>query len=150
LIRYRTGCPRDGDALAGFQAAMAKETEGLELDPNVSALGVRAVLERPELGTYHVAERAGEIVGSLLVTTEWSDWRNGFVWWIQSVYVQPASRGQGIYRGLYRHLQDLACNDPHVRGIRLYVDQRNKLAQAIYARLGMDGDHYRVFEWMKA
>ena len=84
-----------------------------------------------------------------LTTYEWSDWRNGVVWWIQSVYVVPTARGQRIYAGLYDYVKSFATMDENVRGIRLYVDQRNSSAQQVYARLGMNGDHYRVFEWMK-
>ncbi len=84
-----------------------------------------------------------------MITFEWSDWRNGNVWWIQSVYVVPVNRGGGIFGGLYRHVQELARQDSNVRGLRLYVDKRNIRAQEVYARLGMNGEHYQVFEWMK-
>ena len=94
-------------------------------------------------------ERRGRVVASLLITYEWSDWRNGNVWWIQSVYVVPTERGQGVFAGLYSHLQELAKSDPQVRGLRLYADHRNTRAHEVYTRLGMDGGHYRVFEWMK-
>jgi GNAT superfamily N-acetyltransferase len=96
-----------------------------------------------------VAEQDGQILGSLLITHEWSDWRNGTVWWIQSVYVVPEARRKGIYAGLYAHVKELAQADPKVRGIRLYVDRRNTRAQTVYTRLGMNGEHYQVFEWMK-
>ena len=89
------------------------------------------------------------IVASTMITYEWSDWRNGVVWWIQSVYVAPEARGQGVYKGLYAYVQELANDDPNIRGIRLYVDKRNTRAQQVYAKLGMNGEHYQVFEWMK-
>jgi len=89
------------------------------------------------------------VVASLMITPEWSDWRNGMVWWIQSVYVVPELRKQRVYAGLYEHVQRLVRGDDSVKGIRLYVDRRNASAQAVYARLGMNGEHYQVFEWMK-
>ena len=132
-----------------FQLAMARETEGLELDVEVCSAGVRAVFEHPERGLYYVGEINQMVVGSLLITYEWSDWRNGVVWWIQSVYVLPRFRRQGVYRGLYSCIQALARTDESVRAIRLYVDRRNIAAHKVYESLGMNGDHYQVFEWLK-
>jgi ribosomal protein S18 acetylase RimI-like enzyme len=149
ITHYRDARFSDIEAIVDFQIAMAKETEQLQLDRTVCSLGVRAVLENAGLGRYYVGERNGSVVASTLITYEWSDWRNGVVWWIQSVYVLPESRKLGVYAGLYRYLQSLAQADPHVRGIRLYVDRRNQDAQKVYSRLGMNGDHYQVFEWMK-
>ncbi|MEO8036720.1 MAG: GNAT family N-acetyltransferase, partial [Acidobacteriota bacterium] len=103
----------------------------------------------PALGRYFVAESGGRVVGSLMITFEWSDWRNGMVWWIQSVYVIPPERKRGIYAGLYEHVKSITSHDRGVRGIRLYVDRRNAVAQKVYTRLGMNGEHYQVFEWMK-
>ena len=148
-IIYRRARPDDSTRIIDFQLQMARETENLELDRHILAGGVAAVFEQPELGTYYVAEYSGEPAGSLLVTREWSDWRNAFVWWIQSVYVVPEMRGRGIYRGLYQHIRQLADRDPAAAGIRLYVDNRNTAAREVYRRLGMNGDHYRVFEWLK-
>jgi GNAT superfamily N-acetyltransferase len=128
---------------------MALETEGVTLDREVCTRGVAAVFDDPSLGRYFVAEEGGQVVASLLITYEWSDWRNGNVWWIQSVYVVPALRGRGVYAGLYQHVQRLVEADPALRGIRLYVDRRNTGAQQVYTRLGMNGEHYLVFEWMK-
>ncbi|MGC4006286.1 MAG: GNAT family N-acetyltransferase [Pirellulales bacterium] len=101
------------------------------------------------MGRYFVIELDGRVVGSCLITYEWSDWRCGTVWWIQSLFVVPEARGRKLYRGLYEHLQALVAADPALRGLRLYVDERNAPAQAVYAKLGMNGEHYRVFEWMK-
>ena len=145
---YREATLADVENIVGFQIAMAEETEQLHLDREVCTQGVRAVLDNTRLGRYHVGEIDGSVVASTLITYEWSDWRNGIVWWIQSVYVLPAARKQGIYAGLYRYLQVLARGDKQVRGIRLYVDRSNHAAQQVYARLGMNGDHYQVFEWM--
>ena len=146
---YRQAVAADAPTVIEFQMAMARETEELELDRAICTRGVQAVFADAAHGQYHVCEQAGLIVGSTLLTYEWSDWRNGVVWWIQSVYVLPAARGQGVYKGLYRYVQDLANTDARVRGIRLYVDKRNIGAQQVYARLGMNGEHYQVFEWMK-
>lgn len=148
-VKYRSAAPHDAEAIVDFQLAMARETEDVSLDRVICTRGVRAVFADDAKGRYFVAEEGGRVVASLLVTYEWSDWRDGVVWWIQSVYVRPELRGQGVYRGLYAHVQSMAKSDPHVRGIRLYVDKRNMPAQKVYAKLGMNGEHYLVFEWMK-
>ena len=146
---YRPAVSADSETIVGFQIEMARETEGLALDREVCARGVQAVFADPSLGAYHVGEEAERVIGSMLLTYEWSDWRNGIVWWIQSVYVTPGARGRGVYSGLYAYVKQLAAGDANVRGIRLYVDRRNTTAQQVYARLGMNGEHYQVFEWMK-
>lgn len=148
-IIYRLGTRADAEAIVSFQIAMAKETEEVDLDPVVCAAGVQAVFDRADRGQYFVAEQSGAVIASLMITYEWSDWRNGNVWWIQSVYVTPAARQQGIYAGLYAHIKNIVEQDKNLRGIRLYVDERNTRAQEVYTRLGMNGEHYRVFEWMK-
>jgi GNAT superfamily N-acetyltransferase len=147
VIRDATAA--DGPRIVEFQLAMARETEGIELDPEVLRCGVAAVFAEPGLGRYFVAVLDGAVVGSLMITYEWSDWRNGMVWWIQSVYVIPEARGTGVYRRLYEAIQSLVRGSVGIRGIRLYVDTRNAPAQKVYERLGMNGEHYRVFEWMK-
>jgi GNAT superfamily N-acetyltransferase len=149
VASYREARPSDAARIVDFQIAMAEETEQIRLDRKVCTQGVQAVLSDEKLGRYYVGEIDGEVVASTLITYEWSDWRNGVVWWIQSVYVLPDARKQGVYAGLYRHLQEIARAKDHVRGIRLYVDRRNGPAQSVYARLGMNGEHYQVFEWMK-
>ena len=148
-VRYRNAVRDDARAIIEFQLAMARETEELELDREVLARGVAAVCDDPNKGRYFVAEAEGRVVASLMITYEWSDWRSGMVWWIQSVYVVPEFRKRGIYGGLYTHVRELIKDDPNIRGIRLYVDERNRPAQEVYTRLGMNGEHYRVFEWMK-
>lgn len=147
--RYRDAAPDDATTIIEFQLAMARETEELDLDPGILTRGVQAVFADPSKGRYFVAEHGGRVIGSLMITYEWSDWRNGTVWWIQSVYVIPDFRRRGIYAGLYAHVRALVEPKPEIRGIRLYVDNRNTAAQQVYARLGMEGEHYRVFEWMK-
>jgi len=148
-ITYRDAHPSDSDAIVAFQQAMARETEDLELDREILLRGVAAVFGDPQLGRYFVAESEDRVVASLLITYEWSDWRNGVVWWIQSVYVMPEFRRQRIYAGLYEHVKKIVDTQPTVRGIPLYVDRRNTRAQEVYTRLGMNGEHYQVFEWMK-
>ena len=146
---YRNATPDHIEAIVAFQLAMAKETEDLRLDREVCTAGVAAVFKDAARGRFFVGEKDGAVVGSAMITYEWSDWRNGVVWWIQSVYVVPEFRRQGVYAGLYAHIQRLAREGSDVRGIRLYVDRRNTAAQEVYARLGMNGEHYQVFEWMK-
>ena len=149
MIDYRQATPDDVSVIVDFQIAMALETEELELDREVCTRGVQAVFDDPSRGRYFLAESEGTVVASLMITFEWSDWRNGNVWWIQSVYVRPSFRGQRVYAGLYEHVQRLVQVDDGIRGIRLYVDRRNVSAQQVYTRLGMNGEHYQVFEWMK-
>ena len=149
MITYREAKPSDVAAIVDFQVAMARETEELDLDREVCTRGVQALFEDASRGRYFVAESNGAVIASLMITYEWSDWRNGNVWWIQSVYVVPSFRGQRVYAGLYEHVKTLVNADDSLRGIRLYVDRRNTRAQEVYTRLGMNGEHYQVFEWMK-
>ena len=128
---------------------MAQETEGVALIPDVIRQGVRALVEDPARGFYLVAESGGQVVGSLMITTEWSDWRNGLFWWIQSVYVLPNFRRQGIYRKLYEHVKELADMESHVCGFRLYVENENITAQEVYNSLGMGEAPYRIYEELK-
>jgi ribosomal protein S18 acetylase RimI-like enzyme len=139
----------DARIIAGFQLAMASETEQLMLDPDVVDKGVNAVFDDPGRGKYYVTEINGEVIGSLMTTYEWSDWRNGTVLWIQSVYVLSHFRRKGAYRKMYLFLQEKVKADPHLRGIRLYVDKSNVRAQNTYLNLGMNAEHYQTFEWMK-
>src|ERR1035437_8371464 len=149
-IEIRKAQLSDRDAIVGFQIEMAWETERCKLNLATVIKGVDAVLGNDHLGTYYVAIVKNEVVGSLLTTYEWSDWRNGTVLSIQSVYVDSRFRKQGIYGTLYSHIRSLVAADESLKGIRLYVDESNKAAREVYTRLGMNGDHYRVFEWMKA
>jgi len=139
----------DSPTIAGFQLKMAIETENLQLDTETVGKGVKAVFEKPELGQYFVAEKDGQIIASMLTTFEWSDWRNAQVWWLQSVYVIPEFRRQGIFKRMYDFVKILAESDANVGGIRLYVDKTNVRAQEVYKAVGMNGEHYQVFEWMK-
>lgn len=136
----------DAPIIAEFQQAMAHETEGRGLDPRVLASGVRAVFDDPNRGMYYVAQRDAAIIGGLLVTYEWSDWRDGVFWWIQSVFVRVDSRGLGVYSALHRHVENLARNTPGVCGLRLYVDNENAHAQRVYSKLGMTASNYTLYE----
>jgi len=149
FVNYREATPDDVPTIVRFQMEMARETEGLDLDLQTLTEGVRAVFGGDRYGRYFVAEQHGQVIACTLITYEWSDWRNGSVWWIQSVYVIPELRRQGVYAGLYAYIKRIAEQDHRVKGIRLYVDRRNTRAQTVYTRLGMNGDHYQVFEWMK-
>ena len=129
---------------------MALETEHKILMPEVIGAGVRRLIENPAMGFYIVAENEkGEVVAGLLITTEWSDWRNGIFWWIQSVYVVSEWRRQGVYRRLYEHVRELAEADPAVCGFRLYVEKDNANAQQTYASLGMSPTDYLIYEELK-
>ena len=124
---------------------MAQETEDKPLDRDLLTRGVAAVFDDPARGFYLVAERAGERAGCLLITREWSDWRCGDWWWIQSVYVLPAVRRHGVFRALYDHVDAQARATPGVVGLRLYVEWENARAQATYRALGMEQEHYHLF-----
>lgn len=148
-MRIRLARPGDAKAIVEFNCAMALETEGKRLFPEVIGAGVRSLLRNPQAGFYLIALRENLPVGALMITKEWSDWRNGAFWWIQSVYVRPEFRRQGVYRRLYRHVQGLAKKDRGVCGFRLYVERENRRAQATYRALGMEKTRYLVFEELK-
>jgi GNAT superfamily N-acetyltransferase len=135
----------DAPVLVAFNAAMALETEGKVLSPDIVAAGVRGLFERPERGFYRVAEGASGIVGALMITYEWSDWRNADFWWLQSVYVRPEARRTGVFTLLYRSVEAMALA-AGACGLRLYVEQDNLRAQQTYRRLGMSEGHYRMME----
>jgi len=148
-ITVRLAESRDANVLTAFNRAMALETEGKVLLPAVVARGVRRLFEKADLGFYVVAERDGDVVGSLMITTEWSDWRNGSFWWVQSVYVRPDYRRRGIYRRLYAFVRDLAAGNAEVCGFRLYVERDNPTARQAYETLGMEETAYRLYEDLK-
>lgn len=135
--------------IVDFQVAMARETENLELDREMVNKGVRAVFDDPSKGQYLVALENRKVVASTLLTPEWSDWRNGFVYWVQSVYVLPQYRERRIFATIYKHIKEVVMRDDHLLGLRLYVDKTNDRAQKVYEKLGMNGEHYKLFEWMK-
>lgn len=144
-LSLRRAETRDAAVIAGFNVAMALETEGKSLDPATVHAGVLAVLDDARRGFYRVAERAGEVIGGLMVTFEWSDWRNAEFWWIQSVYVRPEARRSGVFSALYRDIEHLARSSGAC-GLRLYVENGNHPAMQTYGRMGMRDAHYRVME----
>jgi len=145
-IVVRNAREQDIDMLVRFNIAMARETEDKILFPVKVRAGMRAVIRHPDHGFYLVAELEGQIAGSLLVTREWSDWRDGVFWWIQSVYVPPEFRKRGIYRALYDAVKALAKSSPEVRGFRLYVERNNRAARSVYSKVGMSETEYRIYE----
>lgn len=146
----RTATLKDAEPIAAFQQAMALETESKRLDATTLGQGVAGVFEAPERGFYLVADAAdggtAGVVASLLITYEWSDWRNATFWWIQSVYVDAAWRRRGVYRAMYDHVLSLARARGDVCGIRLYVERTNAIAQKTYDSLGMHKSHYDLYE----
>jgi GNAT superfamily N-acetyltransferase len=136
----------EASAIAKFNALLAWETERRRLPLARVTAGVRALLSDPAKGTYFVVEREKAIVGQLLITYEWSDWRNGNFWWIQSVYVEKPFRGQGVFRDLFEHVRSLAKARKAICGLRLYMDAHNAAARKAYERLGLKQTHYEVFE----
>jgi GNAT superfamily N-acetyltransferase len=145
-IEIRDATPNDAATIADFNTRMARETEDKTLDPALIGPGVAAVLDGTTGGRYWVAVIGGEIAGQLMVTSEWSDWRNGTIWWIQSVYVAAPFRRRGVFSALYEHVESLARQDESVCGIRLYVEKANERAKATYASLGMKMTDYDVME----
>jgi GNAT superfamily N-acetyltransferase len=152
-MEIRRGRPGDRDALVAFNLAMAHETEGRELDRETVNSGVAAVFQSEDRGFYLVAtspggpdSRMSKIIGGLLITYEWSDWRNGVIWWIQSVYVEPGWRRRGVYRRLYETVKADALERGDVAGIRLYVERDNAVAHSVYGTLGMELARYDMYE----
>ncbi len=145
-VQIRKAQPQEAAQIARFNAELARETEGKTLDPKTLERGVVRLMDRPEYGQYFVAEVDGTVIACLMVTYEWSDWRDGLVWWIQSVYVHQDWRRQGVYQDMYRYLQQLVKTEPDVIGFRLYVDKDNRRAQAVYKNLGMQATDYLMFE----
>ena len=144
-LLIRRGQLKDAVTIAAYNIHMALETEAKRLDPYVISSGVRAVLDDPAKGFYLVADLAGRVIGQLMVTFEWSDWRNGNIWWVQSVYVNPEFRKTGVFRKLLDHTVDEAKRAGAVM-IRLYVENDNSVAQAAYAKLGLEKANYAIME----
>jgi len=146
LVLVRKAEDKDAEAIVAFNVAMALETEGKVLDPSVVSAGVMGLLLNSAAGFYVVVEMGGSVSACLMITTEWSDWRNNTFWWIQSVYVHEDFRRRGLYRSLYNFVRDLAQQDGGVCGFRLYVERNNQKAQDTYLSLGMHETHYKIFE----
>ena len=147
MIIIRRASPDDAPSIIQIQQSLAMETEGMELKTDMVTPGVMAVFRDPNKGQYYVAEDMGRVVASLMITYEWSDWRNANIWWFQSVYVIPEYRRKGIFRMMYDHVkkEGMECG---IAGLRLYVESANLRAQKTYEAMGMNGSHYRTFEWM--
>jgi len=149
MIEIRKAKLSDSERIIELQLQMARETEGLELDKTVVSRGVHGVFQEPARGTYWMAEEEGKVLGMFLAIPEWSDWRNATDLWIHSLYVIPEARRQGVFKKLYLNLKEQVEQSPKLAGIRLYVDKRNESAQKIYEKLGMDKNHYELYEWLK-
>ena len=145
-LTIRPATAKDVDPIVDFNYRLALETEAKTLDLNLLRSGVQALLADPAKGIYFLAEEDGAVRGQLGITTEWSDWRNGWFWWIQSVYVVAEHRGRGVFRRLYEHVAATARQEPNVIGLRLYVEEQNTAARQVYRRLGMEEGGYRVLE----
>jgi GNAT superfamily N-acetyltransferase len=142
----RPAKPADILVMIEYNCRLARETEHKELDPAVLEAGVRAALADPNKGPYFLADLDGDVVGQMQITYEFSDWRNGWIWWIQGVYVRADARGRGVFRALFEHVRQAAWRDPQVVALRLYVERDNHAAQQTYLRLGMEWTSYLVME----
>lgn len=149
MINIRRAKPIDILQIVDFQIKMAAETENLHLNRKTVTEGVTHIFDQKKKGYYLVAESDKKIIASILILYEWSDWRNGNVIWLHSVYVKPEFRGSGVFRTMYNHIKQTVLKDDSIMGIRLYVDKNNLDAQMVYRKLGMNDEHYRTFEWMK-
>lgn len=147
MISIRKAKINDAETIISFQLAMAMETEDLALNKEVLSAGVKTVFEKPLKGLYFVAEAGGSVVASLLITYEWSDWRNADVWWFQSVYVIPEYRRKGIFRLMYEYVKEEALKNG-IAGLRLYVESNNLPARKTYEAMGMSSEHYTMYEWL--
>jgi GNAT superfamily N-acetyltransferase len=145
-IEVRQATAADVDHVVEFNRLLALESEGKHLEAEVLRSGVRAVLADPAKGVYFLAQEEGDILGQMGLTYEWSDWRNGWFWWIQSVYVVREARRRGVFRELFEHVRRAAQADPQVIGLRLYVERDNVAAHATYRKLGLEWTTYQVME----
>lgn len=149
-LQIREAKLEEAEHIIRYQIAMAKESEGMVLDPARVTPGVHAVFRDPSKGQYFVALLDSKLIGCTLIQYEWSDWRNRTVLWIHSLYVTPENRGKGVFRAIYDILKKRVEAQPALGGIRLYVDQRNESAIRAYEKIGMTREHYHLYEWMKS
>ena len=149
MFTVRLAEPTEIELIVDFQLRMADESEGLALDRDTLTQGVTAVFEGGARAGYWMAEEDGAVRGMCMTAPEWSDWRNGTVVWIHSVYVVPDARRQGVFRALYEHLRRSVETTPELVGLRLYVDKTNERAQRVYDAMGMTREHYDLYEWLK-
>lgn len=145
-ITIRLATPADIPLIVDFNCRLAQESEGKTLDVSVLTAGVAAAMEDPNKGPYYLAVEGHSVLGQTQITFEWSDWRNGWIWWIQGVYVRAEARQRGVFRALYEHIEQEARRAGNVIGLRLYVDQENHAAQQTYRKLGMGPSNYLLFE----
>lgn len=145
-ITVRDATSADIDAIVGYNQRLAGETEGKSLDPAVIRAGVRRGFSSPEMCRYFVAEAGGRVIGTTMLTYELTDWRDGVIWWLQSVFIEPEFRRHGVFRTIYRHIENLARRHPDVRGLRLYVHRDNARAMKTYEALGMEKAEYELYE----
>jgi GNAT superfamily N-acetyltransferase len=145
-LLIRRAVPADAAVIVEFNRLLALESENKTLDPALLAAGVAAGLADPRKSVYFVAEENGAAIGQIMFTTEWSDWRNGWFWWVQSVYVRTEARRKGVFRALFEHVLEAARADGEVIGLRLYVEEDNYAARETYRRMGMESTTYGVFE----
>lgn len=148
-IIIRKAQATERDIIVDFQIRMAQETEDLGLDKATLTKGVQRLFDEPAKGTYWVVEYENEVVCSVMITIEWSDWRNGDVWWIQSLYVIDSFRGKGLFKKLYTFFREQVEANDDLKGIRLYVEKENTRAQKAYETVGMTKEHYDMYEWLK-
>ena len=149
MISIRPATINDREVLIGFQEKLAFESENVTLDRSLLTNGMTRLLQDSAKGIYYIVEDDRIPIGCHLITYEWSDWRDGMVWWLQSVYVAESHRSRGIFRMMYDNIMSMINNDPELIGLRLYVDKSNAKAMKVYAAMGMNGEHYTVYEWMK-
>lgn len=148
-MNIRKALNKDIDVIARYNYNLAYETENKILDMNILTRGVEAIIKDESKGIYHVCEINGEVVGQIMYTFEWSDWRNGTFLWIQSVYVNKEFRGMGVFKALYKFIRDIADNDNNICGIRLYVEKENTIAKKTYKNIGMKECNYYIYEYDK-
>lgn len=149
MITIRKATTADIPSLVEFQQKLAHETENVTLNSAILHKGMQAMFDDPSKGFYNVVEDNGTVIGCHMITYEWSDWRNGLVWWLQSVYVIDSYRKKGIFKLMYENIVSVIQKDPSLIGLRLYVDKSNARAMKVYESMGMNGEHYTVYEWMK-
>ncbi|HET6462374.1 MAG TPA: GNAT family N-acetyltransferase [Candidatus Krumholzibacteria bacterium] len=145
-ITVRDAIPADIEAIVGYNQRLAGETEGKSLDPAVIGAGVRRGFACPQMCRYFVAEADGRVIGTTMLTYELTDWRDGVIWWLQSVFIEPEFRRHGVFRAIYRHIETLARQSADVRGLRLYVHRDNGRAMQTYEALGMEKAGYELYE----
>ena len=145
IVHIRKAKPSDIPTIIEYNLAHAKEIEGLQLNEDVLRLGVENALKRKECH-YFVAESDDNVIGQTMITYEWSDWRNGVIWWLQSIYVKPDYRKQGVFKAIFNHIETLAKNDPQIKALRLYVMKNNRSGRSTYKKLGMNDSYYIVYD----